>query len=121
MMNVEQFYKLIKDILQIEREGNCFSVHLKTLLGAYLEAYKDIDDSCFMDGAEGKSALRAKIEDVCDMIIECLDLYSHAKLNDCIEKMREILSHESFCAYRVGRGSIWYRSPHVENTIYEDY
>lgn len=113
-MNVEQFYKLIKDILQIEREGKSFPTHLETLLGAYLEAYRDIDDSCFKDGAEGKFALMAKIEDFCGKITECLDLYSHAKLDDCIEKMCEILSHESFCAYRVGKGSTWYRSRIVE-------
>lgn len=63
-MNIEQFYKLIKDILQIEREGKSFPTHLETLIGAYLEAYRDIDDSCFKGGAEGKSALMAKIEDV---------------------------------------------------------
>ena len=114
MMNVEQFYKLIKDILQIEREGNSYPTHLKALLGRYLEAYRDIDDSCFKEGAEGKSALKTRIEDVCDKITECLDLYSRAKLDDCIGKMREILSHESFCAYRVGKGSIWYRSRIVE-------
>jgi len=51
-MYIEQFYKLIKEILQIEREGRSFPTHLKTLLGAYLEAYKDIDDSCFKEGAE---------------------------------------------------------------------
>lgn len=114
MMNVEQFYKLIKDILQIEREGKSFPTHLETLLGAYFEAYRDIDESCFNGGAEGKSALMAKIEDVCDKITECLDLYSRAKINECIDKMHEILSHESFCAYRVGVGSMWYRSRIVE-------
>lgn len=114
MMNIEEFYKLIKDILQIEREGRSFPAHLETLLGAYLEAYRDIDDSCFKGGAEGKSALMTKIEDVCGKITECLDLYSRAKLDECIDKMREILSHDSFCAYRVSEGSTWYRSRMVE-------
>lgn len=113
-MNIEQFYKLVKDILQIERDGKSFPTHLETLLGAYLEAYRDIDDSCFKGGAEGKFALMTKIESVCEKITECLDLYSRAKLDECIDKMREILSHESFCAYRVCEGSMWYRSRMVE-------
>lgn len=114
-MNVEEFYKVIKDILQIEREMNSYPAHLETLLGAYLEAYRDIDDSCFKGCAEGKSALKAEIIEVCDKIMECLALYSRAKIDDCIAKMREILSHKSFCAYRVSEGSIWYRSRIVES------
>ena len=46
-MGIEKFYKLIKDILQIERERKSFPTHLETLIGAYLEAFRDIDDSCF--------------------------------------------------------------------------
>lgn len=56
VVKLEEFYKLTKDILQIEREEKDFASHLKTLLGAYLESYRDLDDSYFKDGAEEKAA-----------------------------------------------------------------
>ena len=55
-MNLDEFYKLTKDILQIERKEKDFPSHLMTLLGAYLESYRDLDDSYFKDGAEEKAA-----------------------------------------------------------------
>lgn len=115
-MNVEEFYKLIKDILQMERAGNSFPTHLNTLFGAYLEAYKDIDDSCFKDGSLGKNTLKGKIEEVVKKILECLDLYSHARLDRSISAMREILKNESFCVYYVEKDSTWYRSRMVDNS-----
>lgn len=113
-MELDEFYKSVKDLLQIEREEENFSSHLETLLGAYLGSCWELDDSYFMEGAEGKFALMNEIQKVCDEIEECLDLYSHANISACIEKMREIISHESFCAYRVKQGSLWYRSRTVE-------
>ena len=50
-MKIEEFYKLVKDIMLIEREGRDFHSHLDTILGAYLVAYEDIDDSCFKVGS----------------------------------------------------------------------
>ena len=113
-MSLDEFYKLVKDILQLERETESFSSHLKTLLGAYIETYRDLNDSYFKDGAKGKAALMDEIQKVCDEIEECLDLYSRANLGACIEKMRQIISHDSFGAYRVKEGSLWYRSRMVE-------
>lgn len=113
-MRLEEFYKLTKDILQRERKDKNFLLHLKTLLGVYLESYQNLDDSYFNERAEGKAALMNEIQKVCDGIEECLDLYSRANLGACIEKMREIINHDSFCAYRVRKGSIWYRSRMVE-------
>ena len=113
-MGLDEFFKLIKDILQIERVEKNFPSHLKKLLGAYLVSYKDLDDSYFKDGAEGKATLMNEVENACDRIVECLDLYSRANLGACIEKMREIISHDSFCSYRVKEGSLWYRSRMVE-------
>ena len=113
-MKLDEFYKLTKEILQIEREEKNFPAHLKTLLGAYIESFRDLDASCFKEGAEGKAALIPEIQKVCDSIENCLDLYSRANLGACIEKMREIISHELFCAYRVKVGSLWYRSRMVE-------
>ena len=91
-MRLDEFYRLTKDILQIERKDKNFHLHLKKLLGAYLESYRHLDDSCFKEGAEGKFALMNEIQKVCDGIEECLDLYSCANLGACIEKMREIIS-----------------------------
>ena len=113
-MKVDEFYKLIKDILQIERENNNFPSHLKTLLDAYLESYRDLDDSYFKGGVERKATLMDEVQKVCDSIEECLDLYSHADIGACIGKMREIISHDSFCSYRVKEDSLWYRSRMVE-------
>lgn len=113
-MKLDELYKLTKEILQIEREEENFPSHLNSLLGAYLESYRDLDDSYFKGGADDKASLMDEIQKVCDGIEECLDLYSHANLVDCIKKMREILSHESFCAYRVKESSLWYRSRMVE-------
>lgn len=113
-MRLDEFYELAKDILQIEREEKNFPSHLKTILGAYLESYRDLDDSYFKEGADGKAALMEEIETLCDGIEECLDLYSHANLGVCIEKMRQIISKDSFCAYRVKEGSSWYRSRMVD-------
>lgn len=95
-MKLDEFLKLTKDILQIEREEKNFPSHLKILLGAYLESYGDLDDSYFKDGAKGKVALMNEVKKVCDGIEECLDLYSRANLGACITKMREIISHDSF-------------------------
>ena len=53
-MELDKFYKLIKDILQIEREEKNFPSHLKTLLGAYLESYRDLDGTYFKEGTDGK-------------------------------------------------------------------
>lgn len=113
-MGLDEFYKLTKDILQIEREERNFPSHLKILLGAYMESCRDLDNSCFKDGADGKAVLLADIQKVCDGIEECIDLYSRANLGACIEKMREIISNDSFCAYRVKDGSLWYRSRMVD-------
>ena len=55
-MRLDEFFKLTKDILQIKREEKNFPSHLKILLGAYLESYRDLDDSYFNDGAEEKAA-----------------------------------------------------------------
>ena len=109
-MGISEFYKLIKDILQIEREEKSFPSHLGCLLGACLETYRDLDDSYFKDGAAGKTTIMKEAQWVCDRIMECLYLYSQANLVDCITKMREIISHDSFCAFRVKEGSLWYRS-----------
>lgn len=79
-MNLDVFYKLIKEILQIEREEKNFPSHLKTLFGAYIESYRDLDASCFKEGVEGKADLMTEIQKVCDGIEECLDLYSRANL-----------------------------------------
>lgn len=113
-MKIDEFYKLTKEILQIEREEKNFPLHLKTLLGACLGSYRALDDSYFKDGAAGKAALMEETQKVCDGIEECLDLYSRANIGDCIEKMRQIISHELFCAYLVKEGSLWYRSRMVE-------
>lgn len=113
-MGLDEFYKLTKDILQIERKERNFPSHLKILLGAYMESCRDLDNSCFKDGSDGKAVLLADIQKVCDGIEECIDLYSRANLGACIEKMREIISNDSFCAYRVKEGSLWYRSRMVE-------
>lgn len=113
-MSLDEYYKTIKDILQIEREESNFPSHLKKLLGAYLESYNDLDDSYFKEGADGKTALMKEIQKVCDGIEACFDLYLHANLGACIEKMREIISHDSFCAYIVKEGDSWYRSRMVE-------
>lgn len=113
-MKLDEFYKLTKEILQIEREEKNFPSHLKTLLGAYIESYRDLDASCFKEGIEGKAALMPEIKKACDGIEECLDLYSRANLGACIEKMHQIISHDSFGTYRVKKGSFWYRSRMVE-------
>ena len=113
-MRLDEFYKLTKDILQIEREEKDFPSHLNILLGAYLETYRDLDDSYFKDGTIGKAVLMDEIQKECDGIEECLNLYSRANLGACIEKMREIIGHDSFCAYRVKEGNLWYRSRMVE-------
>lgn len=114
-MSLDEFYKLVKDILQLEREEVSFSSHLKTLFGAYLESCGDLNESYFEDDARDKTALMEEIQVVCDRIVECLDLYSHANLAECIKMMRKIISHDSFCAYRVKEGSLWYRSRMVES------
>ena len=114
-MNVEHFYKLIKGFLIEPREEKSFSSHLKSLLGGYLEAFMDIDDACFKDGYSGKIALRKKVIEVCDKIQDCLDLYSRAKLDECILSMREMLNQNTFCTFHVKKGSTWYRSRIVEN------
>ena len=113
-MDLKEFYKLIKDILQIDREEENFQSHLETLFGATLESCRVIDNDYFKDGADGKAVLLEEIKKVCDGIMECLDLYSRANLVYCINRMRELLCHESFCAYRVKEDSLWYRSRMVE-------
>lgn len=115
VMRLNEFFKLIKDILQIEREEENFTSHLNILFGAYMESYRDLDDSYFKEGAEGKAALMNEIEEVCEEIEGCLDLYSRANLGACIEKMREIISHDSFCTYCAKESSFWYRSRMVED------
>ena len=109
-MNIEEFYKLAKGFLWEPREGKDYSSYLKLLLGGYLEAITDIDDACFKEGSVGKSGLKSKIEEVCQRIIECLDLYSHARLDECISKMRDMLNLYMFCTYVLDSGSVWYRS-----------
>lgn len=113
-MKLDEFYILIKDILQIKREKKSFHSHLEDLLGACLESYRDLDDSYFADGTEGKAFIKEEAQGVCDSIMECLKLYYRANLVDCISNVREIISHDSFCAYRVKEGSLWYRSRMVE-------
>lgn len=114
-MTLDKFYKQVKDILQIERKEKNFPSHLKTLLGAYLESYRDLDDSYFKDGTDGKVALMEDIQEVCKGVEDCLNLYSRANIGDCIKKMHQIISHDFFCAYRVEEGSLWYRSRMVED------
>lgn len=112
-MKIEEFYKLIKDILQIDREGDLFPSHLNKLFGAYIVSCEDIDEAYFNNATE-KKALISQIEKVCKMIEDCLRLYSSAKLDESIALMREILKHDSFCAYKVKQESIWYRSRLVD-------
>lgn len=113
-MDLGEIYKLIKGILQIEREEKSFPSHLECLLDACLETYGNLDDSLFKEGDAGKAIIMKEAQGVCDRIMECLNLYSQANLVDCITKIREIISHDSFCAFRVNEGSLWYRSRMVE-------
>lgn len=109
-MNIEDFYLLAKGFLLEPREVKNYSSHLKSLLGGYHEAIMDIDDTCFREGSTGKNGLKRKIEEISQRIIECLDLYAHAKLGECITKMQDLLNLDLFCTYRVEAGSEWYRS-----------
>lgn len=110
IMNIEEFYKFAKGFLFVPREEKSFSLHVESLLRGYLEAFMDIYDECFKDSSTSKTDLKGKIEDVSLSIVECLNLYSHAKLDECISKMRELLNRDMFCSYTVKTGSKWYRS-----------
>lgn len=109
-MNINEFYKLVKGFLLEPREEENYSSHLKASFGGYLEAVMDIDNACFKDGSDGKINLKETIDKVCQRIIECIDLYSHAKIDECISKMREMLNLNMFCTYVLDSESVWYRS-----------
>ena len=113
-MNIEEFYKLARGFLLEPKEEKNFSLHMQSLLRGYLEAFMDIDDSCFKEGAIGKANLKGRIQEVCQSIVECLNLYSRAKLDDCISKMRDILNLDVFCTYVLDTDSVWYRSRMVD-------
>lgn len=113
-MNIEEFYRLAKGFLLEPREEKSFSSHLQSLLGGYLEAFMDIDDACFKDGSIGKDSLKGEIEEISRRIIDCLDLYSRAKLDECISLMRDILNLDVFCTYVLDTEDVWYRSRMVD-------
>lgn len=113
-MNIEEFYKLARGFLLEPKEEKNFASHLQTLLGGYLEAFMDIDDSCFKAGSIDKADLKGRIQEVSQGIVDCLDLYSRAKLGECISKMRDILDLDVFCTYVLDTESVWYRSRMVD-------
>jgi hypothetical protein len=82
-MNLYEYYKVIKDIIQMERKEISFPSHLNMLLDAYMVSCSDLDDSFFMDGAVGKATLLNEIQKVCDGIGECFDLILVLVLKEC--------------------------------------
>ena len=113
-MTIEELYKLVRGFLLEPKEEKNFASHLQSLLGGYLEAFMDIDDSCFKEGSIGKVDLKGRIQEVSQGIVDCLDLYSRAKLGECISKMRDILDLDVFCTYVLDAESVWYRSRMVD-------
>lgn len=107
-MTYQELFSLVRSFLSIERENKSYKEYLCDLLGDYEKALRDLEVNA-EDINISLVTLVGKVHELSNNILDCLDTYTHARLDESINMMKDILKEESFSIYRVEQSSKWYR------------